>query len=503
MAECNVSIDQKKLPGVKEVCKDFAVLEDHSLAYNLQEQEIESHLASNVHKNRLVQKDLQVAKKLQEEEDEIAKIQNQKQNSDIERQDVEIAQEIQEELVRQAEQQRQQEEKDAAIARKLYEKEMMKEERRRQKQMEAKYEEDYFEDHGAEPRSADVDKRSRQTSRSPDLHGSYSPSRSNRKHSPDYYSAEAKRSRYPKQDSAALRGHSRYPEPVEAERGRSKLADPYPEHLLPSRGKHGDRYPEFEPSYTGRAREQGQMEVDGVMRRKEKPARPPPPHTTVERDKDREKDRQRHDRDRDYKTERRMEEYTRVKEQDARQRREREKSRDRIPSDDGPRDGDRHRQKDRQRARSRDRGLDMDSLESGYSRDRPRDQRGSWEEEEDDGGRKARSQQRIHSSPVEVFDVFANGEARGGAREIRHVDKGSGSIIPETEYGLTEATKGLTNLDLREQELKDMEVARRLQEEELKRMSNMQERAAQVAKDEEIARSLMEKEKKEYRKNRE
>uniref|UniRef100_A0A3B3YHU9 Coiled-coil domain-containing protein n=1 Tax=Poecilia mexicana TaxID=48701 RepID=A0A3B3YHU9_9TELE len=233
MAECNVSIDQKKLPGVKEVCKDFAVLEDHSLAYNLQEQEIESHLASNVHKNRLVQKDLQVAKKLQEEEDEIAKIQNQKQNSDIERQDVEIAQEIQEELVRQAEQQRQQEEKDAAIARKLYEKEMMKEERRRQKQMEAKYEEDYFEDHGG------------------------------------------------------------------------------------------------------------------------------------------------------------------------------------------------------------------------------------------------------------------------------HVDKGSGSIIPETEYGLTEATKGLTNLDLREQELKDMEVARRLQEEELKRMSNMQERAAQVAKDEEIARSLMEKEKKEYRKNRE
>ncbi|XP_054910582.1 coiled-coil domain-containing protein 50 isoform X2 [Poeciliopsis prolifica] len=254
MAECNVSIDQKKLPGVKEVCKDFAVLEDHSLAYNLQEQEIESHLASNVHKNRLVQKDLQVAKKLQEEEDEIAKIQNQKQNSYIERQDVEIAQEIQEELVRQAEQQRQQEEKDAAIARKLHEKEMMKEERRRQKQMEAKYEEDYFEDHG-EPRSADVDKRTRQTSRSPDLHG--------------------------------------------------------------------------------------------------------------------------------------------------------------------------------------------------------------------------------------------------------HVDKGSSSVIPETEYGLPEATKGLTNLDLREQELKDMEVARRLQEEELKRMSNMQERAAQVAKDEEIARLLMEKEKKEYRKNRE
>lgn len=147
MAECNVSIDQKKLPGVKEVCRDFAVLEDHCLAYNLQEQEIESHLASNVHKSRLVQQDLQVAKKLQEEEDERAKARSQKQHGDIERQDNEIAHEIQEELVRQAEQQRQQEEKDAAIARKLQEKEM-KEERRRQKQMEPKFDEDYFEDQG-------------------------------------------------------------------------------------------------------------------------------------------------------------------------------------------------------------------------------------------------------------------------------------------------------------------------------------------------------------------
>ncbi|XP_054645125.1 coiled-coil domain-containing protein 50 isoform X3 [Dunckerocampus dactyliophorus] len=144
MAECNVSIDQDKLPGVKEVCRDFAVLEDHCLAYNLQEQEIESHLASNVHKSRLVQQDLQVAKKLQEEEDEIAKVVIKKQHVDIERQDNEIAHEIQDQLVRQAEQQRrQQEEKDAAIARKLHEKEM-KEERRRQKQLE----EEYYEDPG-------------------------------------------------------------------------------------------------------------------------------------------------------------------------------------------------------------------------------------------------------------------------------------------------------------------------------------------------------------------
>lgn len=42
---------------------------------------VESHLASNVNKSKLVQKDLQVAKKLQEEEDHWAKVQSQKQHT--------------------------------------------------------------------------------------------------------------------------------------------------------------------------------------------------------------------------------------------------------------------------------------------------------------------------------------------------------------------------------------------------------------------------------------
>ncbi|XP_067272215.1 coiled-coil domain-containing protein 50 isoform X2 [Pseudorasbora parva] len=145
------SIDQNNLPGVKEVCRDFAVLEDHCLAHNLQEQEIESHLASNVHKSRLVQQDLQVAKRLQEEEDLRAKAESQRQHRRMERIDIEVAQEIQEQLVRQAEQLRQQEEKDEAIARKLQEREM-KEERKRQKQMEANFEEEYYEDKGRKVR---------------------------------------------------------------------------------------------------------------------------------------------------------------------------------------------------------------------------------------------------------------------------------------------------------------------------------------------------------------
>ncbi|CAM4655491.1 unnamed protein product [Leuciscus chuanchicus] len=145
------SIDKNNLPGVKEVVRDFAVLEDHCLAHNLQEQEIESHLASNVHKSRLVQQDLQVAKRLQEEEDLRAKVESKRQHRRLERIDNEIAQEIQEQLVRQAEQQRQQEEKDEAIARKLQEREM-KEERKRQKQMEENFEEEYYEDKGRKVR---------------------------------------------------------------------------------------------------------------------------------------------------------------------------------------------------------------------------------------------------------------------------------------------------------------------------------------------------------------
>ncbi|XP_037694194.1 coiled-coil domain-containing protein 50 isoform X1 [Choloepus didactylus] len=128
MAE--VSIDQSKLPGVKEVCRDFAVLEDHTLAHSLQEQEIEHHLASNIQRSRLVQHDLQVAKKLQEE-DLKAQAQLQKRYKDLEQQDCEIAQEIQEKLAIEAERRRIQEKKDEDIARLLQEKELQEEKKRK------------------------------------------------------------------------------------------------------------------------------------------------------------------------------------------------------------------------------------------------------------------------------------------------------------------------------------------------------------------------------------
>ncbi|NXW59308.1 CCD50 protein, partial [Eurystomus gularis] len=129
------------------VCRDFAILEDHTLAHNLQEQEIEHHLATNVQRNRLVQHDLQVAKQLQEEED--LKARAQKHRKDLERQDCEIAQEIQVKLVFEAEQRRRQEEKDEDIARLL----QLQEEKKHKKhypesQGHAVYEDSYYAENG-------------------------------------------------------------------------------------------------------------------------------------------------------------------------------------------------------------------------------------------------------------------------------------------------------------------------------------------------------------------
>ncbi|KAL2804897.1 coiled-coil domain-containing protein 50 long isoform [Daubentonia madagascariensis] len=154
MAE--VSIDQSKLPGVKEVCRDFAVLEDHTLAHSLQEQEIEHHLASNIQRNRLVQHDLRVAKQLQEE-DLKAQAQLQKRYKDLEQQDCEIAQEIQEKLAIEAEKRRIQEKKDEDIARLLQEKELQEEKKRKKHVLEFSganaYGDNYCYEDGDQPRS--------------------------------------------------------------------------------------------------------------------------------------------------------------------------------------------------------------------------------------------------------------------------------------------------------------------------------------------------------------
>ncbi|EPY78149.1 hypothetical protein CB1_001118045 [Camelus ferus] len=146
----------KRFVLLKGVCRDFAVLEDHTLAHSLQEQEIEHHLASNVQRNRLVQHDLQVAKQLQEE-DLKAQAQLQKRYKDLEQQDCEIAQEIQEKLAIEAEKRRIQEKKDEDIARLLQEKELQEEKKRKKHFPESSggkaYGDSYYYEDGDQPRS--------------------------------------------------------------------------------------------------------------------------------------------------------------------------------------------------------------------------------------------------------------------------------------------------------------------------------------------------------------
>ncbi|XP_041912566.1 coiled-coil domain-containing protein 50 isoform X2 [Alosa sapidissima] len=560
------SIDQENLPGVKEVCRDFAVLEDHCLAHNLQEQEIESHLASNINRSRLVQQDLLVAKRLQEEEDLRAKEKKQQQHQELEQIDSEIAQVIQEQLVRQAEQQRQQEEKDAAIARKLQE----KEEKRRQKQLETKLEDEYYEEKGARRVPSDSDYPYAED-------GSKKPSDSSRR-------------RYPEYDPPELGSPRRHESP-----GKERYQD--------KRGLNPDYYgPPEGRERQGRGAATEEWEDEPVVRKKEKPARPPAPSYNTERpvrppapsynterpirppapsynperpvrppapsyntERDRDKDR---DRDRDKDRERRRDrdgwrdgerdrqrvrsrdrldtlESDRVRDRDAerdrhghRRRddqdwsREQDRGRDGYETKGGRRDKDRdvYETKDGHRERDGDREREREKRQHNgrtRSREKELDERtGSWS-----GDEELRNRLRLPSGPGDVFEeprspssprrvalaLDLDNDVHRGRSHSRDLPSLSDSPLDRGrggrgDFGVVEAQQGLSRMALREQELReqelqelrDMEVARRMQEEELKasQISKRAAQAAQVAQDEEIARMLMEEDKKVFKKAR-
>lgn len=276
-----------------------------------------------------------------------------------------------------------------------------------------------------------MDKHGRHKSTSPGRYDAYAPISSHRDYSPEYNSKEPKRNRHPRQDPAAPQSHSRHPEQyLVAEGGRSRYADPYPEHLLPSRGKRGDKYINNDPSENGRDKGHWEEDTERVVRKKEKPARPPPPlESTTERDKawDRGRDRQYYqDRGRDPQGERDFaKEQRRNREQDhlrARERgRDRERSRDRGPSWDRHKERDRQRQRDKERVQvgTRNREKELDK-ELEHSRDCLRADRASWEEQGDDDGereRKARGRQRVQSGPEDGFDELRSDEGTGDSRE--------------------------------------------------------------------------------------
>ncbi|XP_071333075.1 coiled-coil domain-containing protein 187 isoform X3 [Trachinotus anak] len=125
------------------MCQCFAVLEDGALAHNLQEQEIEQYYTTNIQKNQLVQNDIRVAKRLQDEEEEQQAQQSailRQASRQLEEQDFEYARVIQEEIQRCAEEARRREQDDEEIAKRMQEEEEEQSIRRRSRGQEGRSE---------------------------------------------------------------------------------------------------------------------------------------------------------------------------------------------------------------------------------------------------------------------------------------------------------------------------------------------------------------------------
>ncbi|XP_051280844.1 coiled-coil domain-containing protein 187 isoform X3 [Dicentrarchus labrax] len=119
------------------ICQCFAVLEDGVLAHNLQEQEIEQYYTTNIQKNQLVQNDIRVAKRLQDEEEEQRAQQSaflRQASRQLEEQDFEYARLIQEEIQRCAEEAQRREQDDEEIAKRMQEEEKQRIRRRSSEQ---------------------------------------------------------------------------------------------------------------------------------------------------------------------------------------------------------------------------------------------------------------------------------------------------------------------------------------------------------------------------------
>ncbi|XP_068001767.1 coiled-coil domain-containing protein 50 isoform X1 [Melanerpes formicivorus] len=456
-----IGIDHSKLPGVKEVCRDFAVLEDHTLAHNLQEQEIEHHLATNVQRSRLVQHDLKVAKKLQEEED--LKARAQKHQKDLERQDCEMAQEIQVRLVFEAEQRRRQEEKDEDIARLL----QLQEEKKHKKhypepQGHTVYEDSYYAEDGerrwGQPRE--------QVCGRPGGGGGARGVR-RRERQEEAWLAPGEAS-----------GHRRCPAELPPEAPpASKASDGRPQPWKSASQGRSRRHPrldlegEAEQSASGCSNSWEQQERRAACR--EKAWRPPSPDLQSEHGlseqgrqsrKPRRPGREKHLPALEVELEAEQEAWQPGSSQPGSSQ----------PGSSQPLRSAKHRP--RPRGRCSPRVVPDEDLHGAESRDSHR--RG----EERDCKRTG------HRKPSPSLHAVSQGKV--------------GSYQRDSGTRLRGAQQAMYDTPQSEQELTDAEIARKLQEEELL-ASEADQKAAQVAQDEEIARLLMAEEKKALKKGKE
>ncbi|XP_014801460.1 PREDICTED: coiled-coil domain-containing protein 50 isoform X1 [Calidris pugnax] len=451
-----IGIDHSKLPGVKEVCRDFAVLEDHTLAHNLQEQEIEHHLATNVQRNRLVKHDLQVAKQLQEEEDLKARAQIQKHRKDLERQDCEIAQEIQVKLVFEAEQRRRQEEKDEDIARLLQQRELQEEKRRKkhypESQGHAVYEDSYYAENGEHPwddprervseprRARGGDRRAHRRREHREAPSPVSKGTSEHRHSP---SERHRRSPQPSKASnghrqdgkSASHGRSRRPPSLDLEREAEHGAYDHSNSWEPQERRAASREKAWRPLSLDLESEHG---LADQAQRSRKPTK---------------QDREKHLPRLEVELEAEQETWHRGSSQVMRP----------------------EKHKSRHRGHSSHRTVHDEKLRDTE----PNDHRKGEERDCKRAG---------HRRPSPSQHAVTQGK-------VRDCQRHSGTKLRGMHQSMYDTPQS-------EQELSDAEIARKLQEEEL--LANEEDqKAAQVAQDEEIARLLMAEEKKAFKKGKE
>uniref|UniRef100_UPI0037E7E81C coiled-coil domain-containing protein 187 isoform X5 n=1 Tax=Semicossyphus pulcher TaxID=241346 RepID=UPI0037E7E81C len=125
-ASCSFPSSMTPSSQSQDMCQCFAVLEDGVLAHNLQEQEIEQYYTTNIQKNQLVQNDIRVAKRLQDEEEEERTQQSallRQASRQLEAEDFEYARLIQEEIQRCSEEAQRRELNDKEIAKRLQDEE--------------------------------------------------------------------------------------------------------------------------------------------------------------------------------------------------------------------------------------------------------------------------------------------------------------------------------------------------------------------------------------------
>uniref|UniRef100_A0A8C3QVF5 Coiled-coil domain containing 50 n=1 Tax=Cyanoderma ruficeps TaxID=181631 RepID=A0A8C3QVF5_9PASS len=424
------------------------------LSCSVAKYKVEHHLATNVQRNRLVQHDLQMAKQLQEEEDKKARAQIQKHQKDLERQDCEIAQEIQVKLAFEAEERRRQEEKDEDIARLLQQKELQEEKKRKKHYPESQghtgYEESYYAENGEQP----------------------------------------------------------WGDP------REQIPEPPRAHSH-GRGRHQQREHRGPPSpLPGGAPRHGHSTSQGPQR---SPQLREPSHGRQQEQKTASQGRSRRHPSLDLERETEHRAYDHSNSWELRERRTAGREKERRPlsldleSEHGLTEARHSRKPPRQDREKHLPLLEMEleaEQESWHRRGRQHPEKHRSHHREHSSHRMARDEKFYDA---ESRDDHRRGEARAYKRAGHRGHSPSPHAVSRGKVGDCQRDPG-TNLrgvkqamydgPRMEQELSDAEIARKLQEEELL-ANEADQKAAQVAQDEEIARLLMAEEKKALRKEKE